>query len=82
MTLKTRAKVIDIKRKSTSPCFKNLVVGDVIEFSIPMKSVGYSSRGTHAAFITCHNNRTGNTSELSFNMLGNTLNCCKLEELD
>lgn len=80
MTLRTSAIVKKINRKSTSPCFKDLKVGDVIEFSIEIKRVGMNSRGTRAAYIRCCNMQTGNVSVLSFNEIVNVLNCCELEE--
>lgn len=58
LTLKTTATVTKINRKSTSPCFKDLKVGDVIEFSVPISYAGCSRNGTCAAYIVCHNNRT------------------------
>lgn len=82
MTLRTRAKVTKINRKSSSPCFKDLKIGDVIEFSIEIKRVGSSSRGTRAAYITCCNEQTGYESNLSFNQIGNILHCCELEEIE
>lgn len=82
MTLRTSAKITKINRKSSSPCFRDLKVGDVIEFSISIKRVGRSSRGTHAAYIRCCNMQTGNVSVLSFNQIVNILNCCEMEELE
>lgn len=40
LTLKTIATVIKINRKSSSPCFKDLKVGDIIEFTVPIKRAG------------------------------------------
>lgn len=82
LTLKTIATVIKINHKSSSPCFKNLKVGDVIEFSVPIQSVGRSGdyRGTLAAYILCHNCRTDVESTLSFNQIEKVLECCELEE--
>lgn len=84
LILKTTATVTKINRKSSSPCFKNLKVGDVIEFSIPIKNVGRkcSRRGSLAAYILCHNCRTGAESELSFNQIEKVLDCCELVEDD
>ena len=83
LTLKTTATVTKINRKSSSPCFKDLKVGDVIKFSIPIKNVGKreGGRGSHAAYILCHNCRTNDESELSFNQIKKVLECCELEEL-
>ena len=79
LTLRTTATVIKINRKSSSPCFKNLKVGDVIEFSVPIIRTG-RSRGPCATYILCHNCRTDVESQLSFNQIEKVLECCKLEE--
>ena len=82
LTLKTTVTVTKINRKSSSPCFKDLKIGDVIKFSIPIKSVGRkcSQRGSLAAYILCHNCRTDMESQLSFNQIEKVLECCELEE--
>lgn len=82
LTLRTIATVIKINRKSSSLCFKNLQVGDVIEFSVPISYAGYSRNGTCATYIVCHNNRTNVESQLSFNQIEKVLECCKLEEIN
>ena len=82
LTLKTTATVIKINRKSSSPCFKNLKVEDVIEFSVPISYAGCSSHGTCATYIKCYNNRTGAESRLSFNQIHKVLECCELEEIN
>lgn len=79
LTLRTTATVIKINRKSSSPCFKNLQVGDVIEFSVPIVRVG-RHRGTYATYILCHNCRTDVESQLSFNQIEKVLECCELNE--
>lgn len=82
LTLRTTATVTKINRKSSSPCFKGLKVGDVIEFSVPIQAVGRRSsrRGSLATYILCHNCRTDTESELSFNQIEKVLECCELEE--
>lgn len=79
LTLKTTATVTKINRKSSSPCFKDLKVGDVIEFSVPIIKVG-RNRGTYATYILCHNCRTDVESQLSFNQIEKVLECCELLE--
>ena len=81
LTLKTTATVTKINRKSSSPCFKDLKVGDVIEFSVPIVRVG-RHRGTYATYILCHNCRTDVESQLSFNQIDKVLECCELEEIN
>ena len=75
MTLKTIATCTEIHKKSQSPAFKDLKNGDIIEFSIEIRSVGRSSRGTHAAYIRCFNPQTNQVSNLSFNQINRTLEC-------
>ena len=79
LTLRTTATVTKINRKSSSPCFKDLKVGDVIEFNVPIFRVG-RNRGTYATYILCHNCRTNVESQLSFNQIEKVLKCCELEE--
>lgn len=81
MTLKTTAICKKINKKSQSPAFKDLEVGDHIEFSIEIKAVGWN-RGSHAAYIICYNPKTCNESKLSFNQIGRTLDCFEFEEIN
>lgn len=81
LTLRTTAIITKINRKSTSPCFKDLKIGDVIEFSVPIVRVG-RHRGTYATYILCHNCRTDVESQLSFNQIEKVLECCELEEIN
>ena len=80
MTLKTTATCTEIHKKSQSPAFKDLKKGNVIEFSVEIKSAGRSSRGTHATYISCYNPQTGQVSNLSFNQIARTLECFEFEE--
>ena len=66
MTLKTTAICKKIYEKSQSPTFKDLQVGDLIEFSIEIKVIG-RNRGSHVAYINCLNPKTHNERKLSFN---------------
>lgn len=79
MTLTTTAICTNIHKKSQSPAFKNLQVGDQIVFSIEIKAVG-RNRGSHAAYINCFNPKTQNESKLSFNQIGKTLDCFEFDE--
>lgn len=81
LTLKTTATVTKINRKSSSPCFKDLKIEDVINFSVPISYAGYAGHGTCATYIKCYNNRTGAESRLSFNQIHKVLECCELEEV-
>lgn len=81
MTLKTTGTCTKIHKKSQSPAFKDLQIGDQIEFSIEIKAVG-RNRGSHAAYIICLNPKTQNESKLSFNQIGKTLDCFEFEEIN
>lgn len=82
LTLRTTATVIKINRKSSSPCFKDLKIGDVIEFSVPIKYAGFSGQGTRATYIKCRSRRTNAESQLSFNQFHRVVECCELEEIN
>lgn len=82
LTLRTTATITKINRKSSSPCFKDLKVGDVIEFSVPIKRAGSNKGQTYSTYILCHNRRTGQDSGASFNQIGQLLECCELVEGD
>lgn len=79
MEMKCKAVCTAIKKKSTSPAFKNIQIGDIFEFSTPIKRVG-RNRGTYATYITCLNTRTNDTSELSFNQIARVLENFEFEE--
>ena len=80
MVLKCNATCTKVHKKSQSPAFKELRIGDRIEFSIEMEPVGRNLRGTHAAYIRCFNPKTNQVSELSFNQIGRTLDCFEFTE--
>lgn len=73
MKLRCIAECINIYKKSSSPAFRDLKIGDVINFSINIESVGKTSHGTHAAYINCYNPRTNQASSLSFNQIERVL---------
>ena len=81
ITLKSKIRVVKVNKKSSSPAFKGLKIGDVIEMSIPVKAVGGDRGSTHAAYIKCLNTRTQQESHLSFNQIEKTLECVEYEEL-
>ena len=81
MILKCKAKCTEIHKKSQSPAFKNLIVGDVIEFSTEIAHNNRSWSGS-ATYIDCYNPRTDEHSDLSFNQLSNILKSFEFEEID
>jgi ASC-1-like (ASCH) protein len=68
-----------IHKRSQSPAFKGLAVGDVIIFSTEIKAVG-RNKGTYAAYIKCLNPCTKEVSELSFNQIGRVLDNFEFEQ--
>lgn len=60
--------VTKINRKTKAKMFEHLVVGDIIEFSVPIKEAGRNS-GTYATYIKATNIKTGETTSSSFNQL-------------
>ena len=68
MELKCEAVCTKVYKKSSSPAFKNLQVGDIINFSTEIKHAR-----SCATYIKCFNPKTNQTSKLSFNQIGNTL---------
>lgn len=82
MFLKCKAICTNVYKKSSSPAFTNLQIGDVIDFSIEIKSVGFARGGSHAAYILCINKRTGLQSKLSFNQIEKVLSNFEFKELN
>lgn len=76
MTLRCKAECTKVHKKSKSPAFEGMQVGDVIDFSIEIKSV----KGC-AAYIMCRNLRTNMVSRLSFNQIVHTLDRFEFKEL-
>jgi ribosomal protein L19 len=68
-----------INRRSQAKMFKDLKVGDQIEFSVPLKSAGRGSRGSYATYIIVKNINTGDTTSSSFNQLPNILKAFKFK---
>ena len=84
MVLNLKCKVIctDIKKKSQSPAFRDLQIGDKMLFSVSMNKSGSGrSGGTHAKYINCYNYKTKEVSQLSFNQIGNVMKNFEFEEI-
>ena len=80
MKLTTIAKCIRIYKKSSSPAFKDMEVGDKILFSCEIEPAG-RTKTTYAKYLCCQNQRTGNNSYLSFNQIDRVLKNFEFEEL-
>lgn len=70
-----------IKRKTKAQMFKNLLVGDVVEFSVPIKRAR-TNRGTYATYIEAKNVKTGEVTHSSFNQLPIVLDAFELAPTD
>jgi len=76
--------VITIKRiikKTSAIMFKDLEVGDRIEFSVPLKHAGKSRGRTYSTYITCRNIATGESISHSFNQLSSIIDKFEFEEV-
>lgn len=56
--------------------FKNVQVGDIVKFSLPLRAVGRGDRGTYASFVDCVNTRTNEKAQFSLNQFGLFLDKC------
>lgn len=81
LNLKCEAICTDIKKKSQSPAFRGLQIGDKMLFSVSMNKAGGGRRGTYAKYINCYNYKTKEVSELSFNQIGNVMKNFEFEEI-
>lgn len=81
MTLRTKAICKTIYEKTNRAVFKELMPGDIIEFSTELKRAGIGSHGTYATYIRCFNPKTNNESSFSFNQIANILECFEFEEI-
>ena len=72
--------VAKINRKTKAKMFGNLNVGDVIEFSVPIKQAG-SNRGTYATYITATNLKTGEKTSSSFNQIPKILEAFEFKQV-
>lgn len=68
-----------VNKKSQSPAFKGLTVGEVIEFSTEIRAVG-RNKSTYATYIKCFNPVSREVSELSFNQIGRVLDNFEFEQ--
>ena len=71
--------VSKILKKTKAKMFTDLNIGDKIIFSIPIKRAGIGSRGnSYTSYITITNLNTDDTTQESFNQIGNRLDCFEL----
>ena len=79
MKLKCEGVCTKVLKKSTSPAFKGLQVGDTINFSTEIQRAG-RNKSTYATYILCENPKTQEKSVLSFNQISKVLNNFEFEE--
>ena len=81
ITMKSeKLKIIEIKKKTTAKMFKDLKVGDVLQFSTEVKDVGRGYRGrTYATDIKVVNITTGDKVNKTFNQTGFIYGCFEFE---
>jgi hypothetical protein len=72
--------VTKINRRTKAKMFEHLKVGDLIEFSVPIKKAG-RNRGTYATYIKATNIKTGETIHSSFNQMPTILNAFEFEPI-
>ncbi|MDX9695828.1 MAG: hypothetical protein RBT49_08560 [Bacteroidales bacterium] len=68
-------------KKTTAKIFKDLVVGDKINFSVTLCAAGQNRGKTYATYIKITNLQTEETNLLSFNELGRYLHYFEFGEL-
>ena len=80
MTLRYVGVCRKVKRKSTSPAFKGLKVGNIMEFSVKVENHNIE-RYRSTAYVDCYNPQTDKHSSLSFKQLNNMLSGFEFEEI-
>ena len=70
--------VTKINRKTKAKLFKDLKIGDKVEFSVPIKRAG-SNRSTYATYIEIKNIETNEYTYSSFNQLPKILDTFEFE---
>ena len=77
MILRTIAKCTKIIKKSASPAFQNIQIGDKILFSCDIKPSGRNK----SAYVCCKNERTGGESNLTLYQIQRVLKNFEFEEM-
>lgn len=73
--------VVEKLKKSGATMFKNLEVGDVVEFAIPLCGVGHCSNGSRAAKIQVVNLSTGERTVTTFNRVESIMSSFIFKEI-
>lgn len=62
-----RLQVVSIRKKTTAKLFKDVHVGDVLRFSLPLSGPGRVTRGCRASYMQVVNENTGESTKISMN---------------
>lgn len=81
MKMKCRAKVTEIKKKTKMKMFENIQVGDIVNFSVILDSVGSRRGRSYAVNICCMNERTEEYCFKTFNEVGRVIDLFSFEEI-
>ena len=73
--------VKNILKTTKATLFTDLVVGDKILISVPLKNPGHG-RGLYATYLTVKNLNNNCSTRLSFSQLSNILKCFEIEEIN
>ena len=74
-------RVKKIIKKTSAKVFKDLAVGDEVEFSVQIQRAGVSRGRTYSTYITCRNIATGESISHSFNQLSSIIDKFEFEEV-
>ncbi|MEX0597811.1 MAG: hypothetical protein WD512_15065, partial [Candidatus Paceibacterota bacterium] len=73
-----KLRITKINKKTNAKMFKDLIVGNVILLSIPVKYAG-GNKGTYASYIRVENLDSGESSHKSFNQIESVLDMFEFE---
>ena len=73
--------ITQVLKKTTTRFFKNLKVGDMITFEMPIRPSGTGRSGIYASYITVTNIKTKEQNKFSFNQLDAPLKMFELKEV-
>lgn len=78
----SKYEVFNIIKKTNAKIFKDIEVGDILQFSVPLEYAGTGSGGTYAVDIRVENiSKPGNIAYKTFNQLPSLLRHFELEEI-
>lgn len=81
MEMKCRAKVTEIKKKTKAEMFQDVQIGDIVNFSVSINSVGSRRGRSYAVSIHCVNERTQQWCNKTFNEIGRIMDLFSFEEI-